>query len=321
MTDPALLSPPSVSVLVVAYNSREVIVRCLEQIFAAAQHTSIEVLFINNGTDDTAEIVAREFPAARVVPSVGNVGFAAANNLLARNASGEFLLLVNPDLFLEAGAIDALVAGARRLDDGAAWGGVTTTEDGRPDTGNAIPIPSLGEFATAAMGKSMAGVARHQNFDGDARVDVLCGGLVMIASDKWIASNGMDETFFLYCEEVDLFLRLRRQGHALYRVGDARGIHLIAHGSSLSSRRLMYKTAGTMQFIRKHWTAPARLLGAWLIWLAALERWMAGKMLGAWKPRLAELGTAYRDVALRPRLWWYGYDSQKGYKAWLDQQD
>jgi len=311
---------PTVSVLVVAFNSRALIGRCLKHIFDAAPGTAIEVLFVDNGTDGTQELVAEEFPDVRIVQSSGNVGFAAANNALAQHAQGEFLLLVNPDLFLRPRAIDILVAGARRHPDAVAWGGITIFADGNPDTGNAIAIPSLKEFASMALGRSLAGQVNAADFQRDAPVNVLCGGLVMVSREAWNRIGGMDETFFLYCEEVDFFVRLREQGYSLYRIAEARGEHLIAHGGNLSPRRLMFKTAGTMQFLQKHWPAPKRTLGGVLLWLAAFERFLAGKMVGRWKPRFAQIGEAYSDVALKPHLWWHGYDRDKGYKAWLDRK-
>lgn len=312
---------PLISVLVVAYNSRALIERCLTRIFAAARATQIEVLLIDNGQDGTAGLVADKFPEVRVIPSRGNIGFAAANNALAEEATGPYLLLVNPDLFLKEDAIDALVLGARRHPEASAWGGVTLDHDGMPDTGNAIAIPSLSEFASAAAGRSITGARRSREFDGDCQTDVLCGGLVMISRDVWVAAEGMDEAFFLYSEEVDFFVRLRASGHEIYRIGDARGEHLIAHGGNLSPSRLMFKTAGTMQFMRKHWSLPKCVAGGILIWIAAMGRYLAGKLLGRWKPRLAKLGQAHSDVAFRPQRWWHGYDSEKGYKAWLDRQE
>jgi GT2 family glycosyltransferase len=276
--------------------------------------TTIEILLIDNGPDGTAEFVADKFPQVRIIPSAGNVGFAGGNNILARHARAPYLLLLNPDLYVAPGAIDSLLAGAVRYPAAAAWGGVTTFLNGEPDTGNAIAIPSLAELASSALGVSIAGRG-NPVVDRDVEVEVLSGGFVMLSRAAWDRVAGFDERFFLYCEEVDLFQRLRRMGFPLWRIAVSRGAHEMAHGNNLTARRLLFRTAGTIEYLRKHWSLPARMTGAALIWLGAIERYLAGKVFGRRKPGLARLGEAYRLVAMRPGLWIHGYDAERGLLA------
>lgn len=305
---------PQVSIMIVAYNSRALISRCIEAIGPGAVTTPIEILLIDNGADGTAEFVADKFPQVRIIPSAGNVGFAGGNNILARHARAPFLLLLNPDLYVAPGAIDSLLAGAVRYPAAAAWGGVTTDLAGEPDNGNAIAIPSLAELASSALGVSIAGLGSPV-VDRDVKVKVLCGGFVMLSRAAWDKAAGFDERFFLYCEEVDLFQRLLRMGFALWRIAASRGAHEVAHGNILTARRVLFRTAGTMEYLQKHWSPPARFAGAALIWLGAMERYVAGRLIGARKPGLARLGEAYRLVAMRPGLWSHGYDAERGLLA------
>ncbi|MCX7676400.1 MAG: glycosyltransferase family 2 protein [Alteraurantiacibacter sp.] len=302
---------PAVSVLIVAYNSRSTIDRCLSALAEGARDTRVEVLLVDNGTDGTGDHVATCHPHVRLVPGIGNVGFARGNNLLAAYARAPYLLLVNPDFFVRPGAIDALMAGARRYPEAAAWGGVSFDAEGRPDTGNAIAIPTLAQLASAAIGRSLA-ARRKTDLSRDEAVEVLSGGFVMISRAAWDRVQGFDERFFLYCEEVDLFQRLRQLGYPLIRLAAAQGEHLIAHGQGISPRRLLLMVTGTMEYVRKHWGFPGWLVGAGLIWIAAVERYLAGKLLGRSRPRLGELGRAWRIIALRPDLWWQGYDPERG---------
>lgn len=317
----AHIEPPTVSVLIVAYQSQSLIGRCLEALQESAGQTSIEILLIDNGDGETARAVKSQFPQVTIVPSEGNIGFARGNNVLGRHASGQYLLLLNPDMFARPGAIDRLVAAAVRLPDAAAWGGVTLDQNGRPDVGNAIAIPSLREFASAALGRSLARRGMTQSFVADEQVEVLSGGFVMIDRTAWEWAGGFDESFFLYCEEVDLFHRLRLAGHSLWQIADVRAEHALAHGANLSPLRLLYRTAGTMTFVRKHWPFPRWLLGGVLLWLAAAERLVAGRLLRRWKPHLGELAAAYHLVAMRPQLWFSGYDPNHGLMARMKRGD
>ncbi|QZH76409.1 MAG: glycosyltransferase family 2 protein [Erythrobacter sp.] len=308
---------PQVSVLVVAYNSRRCITRAIAAIAPAARETAVEVLLVDNGQDGTGDLVAEQFPQVRIVPSQGNIGFARGNNLLAMHARAPLLLLLNPDMYCEPGAIDALAAAARRYPDAVAWGGISLDAAGRPDTGNAIIVPSLRQYASAALGRTLARRDRLQ-LTQDERAKVLLGGFVMIARPAWDAAGGFDERFFLYCEEVDLFARMGKAGGKLWSIPAARAQHELAHGENLAPRRLLYMAAGTAEYLRKHWSAPKRTLGLGLLWLASCERYLAGKLLAKWRPRLAALGDGHRLVATRPGLWLYGYDPVRGLKAKLD---
>ncbi|MFC3100236.1 glycosyltransferase family 2 protein [Altererythrobacter lauratis] len=307
----AATDAPQVSILIVAYNSRATIRRCIEAVALGAQRIPVEILLVDNGEDGTGELVAQTFPHVRVIAGQGNIGFARANNLLAPHARAPYLLLLNPDFFMMEGAVDALMDGARRYPDAGAWGGVSYDERGVPDTSNSIAIPTLRQLASAAIGLSIAGRA-VPDLSRDERVDVLSGGFVMLSRTAWDRAEGFDGRFFLYCEEVDLFQRLRAMGYPLWRLADAKGEHMIAHGQGTSPRRLLYMTTGIMEYVRKHWGFPGWLVGAGLIWIAAVERYLAGKLLGRRNTRLAKLGEAYRVIARWPHLWVHGYDPKKG---------
>lgn len=308
------------SVLVVAYNSVALIEACLASVPLACTRQRFEILLIDNGDGSTEAFVRDNFPAVRIVPSRGNIGFAAGNNALAAHASGAYVLLLNPDMKLFPGAIDALFEGVAAHPHASAWGGVTVDAQGKPDTGNAIPVPSLAEFASSALGRSLQENLPPERLERDAKVQLLMGGFVMFTRAAWDAAEGLDERYFLYCEEVDLFHRLAAMGHSFMRIAAARGHHEAGHGDGSSPMRLLYHAAGTTEFIRRHWSRPAALLGSFLFWIAATERYLAGRFLSRWIPRLKSREKAYRLVALYPGLWRHGYDKQRGLLVQLKQR-
>lgn len=308
---------PVVSILIVAFNSAALIADCLDAIPPGAARHGYEVLMVDNGDGSTEAMVRQAYPWVRIVPSRGNIGFAAGNNLLAGHAMADRLLLLNPDMVAFPGAIDALVDGSLAYPTAAAWGGVTVSKDGRHDSGNAIAMPSLIEFASVALGRSRIGHAPLEGIERDTVVDILIGGFVMFSRDVWEQMGGLDERYFLYGEEVDLFFRLNQLGYKVWRISKAYGTHTTAHGGHLSPMRLLYRAAGTMQFLRLHWSWPARILAAFLLWVAAVERVLAGKLLGHVRPHLRDLGEGYRYVAARPSHWLFGYDQKRGLMARL----
>ncbi len=311
-------SPIDISILVVAFNSRGCIDACLGSIERGGGRARVEVLLVDNGRDGTEQHVSEVFPDVTTIASEGNVGFARANNRLARHAKGQYLLLLNPDAFLQECALDALLDGAARHPEAGAWGGITLDSDGQPDFGNSIQMPSLSGFLSSVLAISGALHGSSSSIESDRPADVLSGGFFMIRRDLWEEMSGLDERFFLYCEEVDLCLRLSQSGHGLRQIAAAKAYHQIAHGNFQSPLRRLYQAAGTMEFLKKHWPLPKRIIAAVLIWKAALLRVILGTLLGWHSDRLATAGKGYRHVALRPGLWLRGYDLKSGLKARLD---
>jgi len=316
-----LVAPnPEISVLIVGYNSAALIGDCLASIVSASPRTSLEILFTDNGDGTTEALVRQEFPEVIIVPSRGNVGFAAGNNMLAKEASTDHLLLLNPDMVLTKDAVDALMDGARAYPQASAWGGVTTDGHGNPDSGNAIAIPSLPEFFSVALGRSLVGSRPMAGIEADSPVDVLSGGFVMFKRSAWDEAGGLDERFFLYCEEVDLFYRLAQRGHTFWRIAAARGHHKVGHGAGKSPMRLLYRAAGTMEFVRHHWSGLSRNVAGFLLWLGAAERYGMGLLFSWLKPQLKDMKDGYSLVTLRPLLWCHGYDPERGLLASLRQE-
>ena len=297
---------PEISILIVAYGSRGCIGACLDAVVAGGAEVRHEILLVDNGTDGSAALVAARFPQVRILPSQGNIGFARAVNMLARHARGRAVLLLNPDMVVEAGAIDSLVRASRGDAGTAAWGGVTVDAAGTADTGNMIAAPTLAGLARAVVG---GGTPARGTGDDPA---VLSGGFVLIDAQAWQEAGGFDEDYFLYSEEVDLFHRLRRKGWTLRRVEGARARHDIGHGNSLDPRRLLFMAAGKAEFLRKHRSAAARWTGVGLIWLAAWVRLAAGSVAGHGNAHWRALARGYRRVALAPGLWMHGYDPDRG---------
>jgi len=312
-----LPTAPDVSILIVAYNSAAVISACLASIPPGCSRHSYEVLLIDNGDGSTEALVAASYPEVRIVASKGNVGFAAGNNLLADEARGRYLLLLNPDVELKPEAVDRLMEATQTYPEAAAWGGVTLDRNDRPDIGNTVHVPSLREMASRVLGRSSAASAPLVGVDCDAQVNVLSGSFVLFRRSTWDEVGGLDDRYFLYCEEVDLFYRLAQRGHTFWRIGMARAFHDAGHGNDFAPMRLLYRAAGTMQFVRLHWSYPAEISAFMLIWFGALQRFVGGKMLGSRKPRLRKIGEGYRMMALRPSDWRYGYHPTKGLLAKL----
>ncbi|RJY09460.1 glycosyltransferase family 2 protein [Aurantiacibacter aquimixticola] len=308
---------PDISVFVVGYNSSGFIEECIDALNAACAAHTFEILLIDNGDLSTEALVRERFPYVSIVESRGNIGFAAANNVLAGRARADLYFLLNPDLFLAPKAIDILIEAARDRPSISAFGGVSFDPAGKADTGNNLSIPSLGGHFRYAIGHAGASSREGTSFAADMVVPVLMGGMALIRKSAWKEVDGFDERYFLYCEEVDLFFRLSEGGHAFMRIAAAKAVHYAGHGRALSTRRQLFRISGIMEFARHHWAAPAVFLSAILIWTGAAIRVGIGLLFGRRNARWLAVGKANRVIAGKPWLWWRGYHPKKGLLAKL----
>jgi len=210
------------SVLVVTYNSVRLIDGLLAALARELHGLNAEVVLVDNASHDgTADAVAHRHRWVRLVRSAQNLGFAAANNLAARQARGRVLLLLNPDALPERGCVArglALMdlhphvglAGARLLaEDGATQPSArmfpTLAQEAIVLTGLAARFPRSRLFGR--LDRTWADPAQP------APVDWVPGAFALVRRSVFDDLGGFDERFFLYYEEVDLCRRIKAAGH------------------------------------------------------------------------------------------------------------
>lgn len=208
----------SVSAIVVSYETREDLGACLASL-AAHGGPGLETIVVDNASSDgSADLVGCSFPAVRLVRSARNEGFGAACNRGAAVATGAYLLFLNPDAQVTAGAVPAL---ARALDahpDVAIVGPRTLNEDGTAQVSFGPALTPLAEWRQRRLVRAVARrdphalrIAHERSLVAGAP-DWVSGSCLMIRRRAFDAVAGFDEGFFLYEEDVDLCVRVRAQG-------------------------------------------------------------------------------------------------------------
>jgi GT2 family glycosyltransferase len=195
------------SVVVVTYNSAEAVRSTLPAVRDQLGAGDELVVVDNASTDGTRAVVAEIVPDAVVVPNAGNAGFAAGANAGVRAASGDLVVLLNPDATPAPGFAAAIRA---PMEDGrgwSAWMGLVTAEGGRVvnTSGGVVHFTGLawaGEAGAPARG------ARG----GPREVAFASGACLAMPRTAWLEAGGFPEAYFMYHEDVELSLRLRLQG-------------------------------------------------------------------------------------------------------------
>lgn len=198
--------------MAVAYRSADVIGACLASVARARA-----VVVVDNASDDGSAVAARTaLPSTIIVSNPVNQGFGRANNRGAALAETEFVLFINPDAVLEAGALEALVAAADRYPEAALLAPAILTPEGER-----IATHNVGLFDQNRMGGKTRTLP-----EGDMCADFLSGALLLVRTQAFRAVGGFDPNIFLYYEDDDLCLRLRKAGFALVQVPAAAARHL-----------------------------------------------------------------------------------------------
>jgi N-acetylglucosaminyl-diphospho-decaprenol L-rhamnosyltransferase len=253
------------SAIIVTYNSGATIRACLE----ALAEQECEIVVVDNASaDDTVQRV-EEFIAwhpVRLIANQQNLGFAAAVNQGAREASGEVLLILNPDAIAEPGAVAALLR-CMDLTGAAVVGGALIGDDGKPERGftfRRLPTPATLCYEALLVNQLLPRNRVNRQYrclDVDyaqqQEVEQPAGACLAVSRTAWDTLGGFDEQFFpVWFEDVDFCKRLRDQGGLIVYCPEARFHHRGAHSvGQLSFRaRQIFWYGNMLLYAEKHFS-------------------------------------------------------------------
>jgi len=200
---------PTLSVLIVAWNSREELARTLPAVVPELGEGDELIVVDNASGDGTADVVAALAPAARIVRSERNLGFAAGCNAGAAVARGELLVALNPDAAPRPGFGEAIRRPWLERRGWAAWQALVAAGEGATINSAGNPVHFTGIVWAGGHGRPLATAPPA------GEVAVLSGACLAVPRRTWEDLGGFPERFFLYHEDVDLSLRLRLAGGRL----------------------------------------------------------------------------------------------------------
>jgi len=234
--------PLDLSLVIVTYRSADVIIGCLDSV-AAAGGVSREVIVVDNASaDGTAEIVRSRHPSVRLIANAENRGFAAANNQAIPLCRGRYLFFLNPDAVLDGPCLET----ALRFMDGHPEGGLAGTKvvypDGAPQETISLHYP--GEKHTSGELTGLSG-------------SIACVlGASMIARAELVREiGGFDEDYFLYGEDQELCLQIRRRGYEIGYIAEATVRHIGGHSETGAAAAARWGGTARAEYLfyRKHY--------------------------------------------------------------------
>ena len=310
------------SIVIVNWNVRELLGRCLASLvqgqaplaggcFALADGHTFEVLVVDNAsTDGSAEMVRRAYPQVQVI-ECDNRGFAAGNNVGIARSRGRYVMLLNPDTEVAGGALATLLDYVDAHPDVGVVGPRLLYGDGRPQSSRRrFPTPLTGFFESTLLQQWFPRnpwLSRYYVLDRpdelESDVDWVVGAAMVVRREAIEQAGPLDESYFMYSEEMEWCRRIKAQGWRVVYVPAATVVHHEGRSSEqvVAARHIYFQTSKLRYYRQVYGPAWAAALRAFLLatyayqWAVEGAKWLVGHKRPLRASRLAAYGQVLRS--------------------------
>lgn len=240
-----------VSIVILSYNTSELLSKCLKSIFAHVK-SDFEVIVVDNASkDESVAMVKENFKKVRLIENSKNSGFAGGCNLGAAHAKGEHVLFLNSDAEVKNDPLPTLLQAFKENVDVGVVGGILENYNGslQRSFGDFYTVPNI--ITLLFVGES--GELKKYVDDKEKQVDWVSGGFMMADLAHFKSVKGFNESYFMYIEDMDLCYRIKKKGLRVYVNPKARIKHL-GQGSSNKAFAIIHIYKGLQIFYRQQRT-------------------------------------------------------------------
>lgn len=271
------------SVIIVNYNVQYFLENCLNSVYNSSKEVSFEVIVVdNNSVDGSLQMLADKFPQTKVIANQDNRGFSVANNQAIKEAKGEYVLLLNPDTVVEENTFKVC---CDFFDEYPKAGGIGVKMiDGKgnflPESKRGLPTPAVAFykiFGLSALFPKSEKFGRyhlgHLDKKQNHKIEILSGAFMMMRQSVLDQIGLLDESFFMYGEDIDLSYRITQAGYTNHYLADTQIIHYKGESTKKSSINYVFVFYRAMAiFAKKHFSSKNARLFSSLINLAIYLR-------------------------------------------------
>lgn len=263
------------SVIILNYNTRDVLRRCLASVFASKLNYSFEVLVADNGSKDgSQDMVRQEFPQAKLIENNANLGFSKGNNVAIRQAQGKFVLLLNSDTEVGADAFEVSVKYLMEHPEVGALGGKLILPNGELDKATRRKFPNPWNSFLRLFGlKKFSDYNINADINQESEIDATTGAYMMVRKDVIEKVGLLDEEFFMYGEDLDWCWRIKEAGYKIVYYPKAEVKHFKYASSQTIPFFIIRQAHDAMRiFYRKHYAREHNFLFNTLVYTGILAR-------------------------------------------------
>ena len=259
------------SVVIVNYNVKHFLEQCLNSVSAATKHCETEVFVVdNNSVDGSCNMLREKFPWVKLIENKKNYGFSYANNQAIRESAGEYVLLLNPDTVIEEDTLKSVCDFMDSHPDAGGLGVKMIDGKGRflPESKRGLPTPKVAFYKIFGLSKLFPKSKKFGKYhltyldkDEIHKVDVLSGAFMLLRAETLKKVGLLDETFFMYGEDIDLSYRITLGGYNNYYFPKTTIIHYKGESTKKGSVNYVVVFYNAMKiFARKHFSEGAGLM-------------------------------------------------------------
>jgi GT2 family glycosyltransferase len=284
---------PLVSALVVSYNAKDQLLRCLQAFFTNSDVPVEAVVVDNDSSDGSAAAVTDEFPQATVLAQPKNVGYGRAANLGLERCQGRFVLMLSSEVTVGPQAVGRMADFLMTRPDAGAVGPRLLLPEGRldPDARRAFPMPRTMFYRTVGLSKLFPKSPRFGRYnmghvpESDVHeMDAGSGACLMVRMAALDRVGFFDPRYFMYGEDVDLCYRLKLGGWKVFYLPSAGATHHVSPATPATERQMSYERHRSMwTYHFKHHAEEVSAFGNGLVWAQIWGRWAAGRVKDAVK--------------------------------------
>lgn len=271
------------SIIIVNYNVKYFLEQCLHSALKASKNISTEIFVVdNNSVDGSAQLIREKFPQINFIENRENVGFSKANNQAIRQAKGKYILLLNPDTIVEEDTFSKVVDFMNRNPEAGGLG--VKMIDGKgaflPESKRGLPTPWVAFYKMFGISKLFPNSKKfgkyhlsYLNENEIHEVDVLAGAFMLLRKKTLDKIGLLDETFFMYGEDIDLSYRITLGGYKNYYYPETTIIHYKGESTkkgSLNYVKMFYNAM--IIFAQKHFSGGRATFFSLLIHFAIYFR-------------------------------------------------
>lgn len=247
----------TISIVIVSYKVRYFLRQCLQSVFKSSVAATLEVIVVDNASNDgTIEMLNDEFPDVILVSNSENLGFGKANNLGFKRASGDYILILNPDTIIEESTLQICMDYFESHDQTGAIGVRMVDGSARylPESKRGFPTPLNALFKMSGLSRLFASSSFFNTYYlghiGEyqlAEIEVLSGAFIFTSKTILDTIGGFDEDYFMYGEDIEMSYQIRKMGKKLIYLPETSIIHFKGESTNKKSYSYLKNFYGAMQ--------------------------------------------------------------------------
>ena len=253
-----------VSIIIVNYNVKFFLEQCLYSVLNAVKNIEAEIIVFDNNSTDGSDIYLKDkFETVQFIWNENNEGFSRANNMARQKATGRFILFLNPDTIIAEDCIEKCLSFYESTANAGAIGIKMIDGTGQylKESKRGFPTPFTALFKFCGLSEIFPTSKIFANYylghlspDKNHPAPILSGAFMMVSKDVLDKTQGFDESFFMYGEDIDLSYRIQKIGFINYYLAESAIIHFKGESTKKDNQHYVKLFYGAMHlFLNKHY--------------------------------------------------------------------